>query len=95
MAPEHKVLLVDSIKEYLTIAPGDTLLDIGGAGGFITIELAPLVKRIMLTDINKHLVERARTNTRHLGNVDVCVDDAVDMSNVHGIYNKVLMYGVS
>jgi protein-L-isoaspartate O-methyltransferase len=95
MTPELKARMIESIKGHLAIGPEDNLLDIGGAGGLFAIELAPLVNTVMLTDINKDLVERARLNTRHLGNVDACVDDAVVMSSVHDIFNKVLMYGVS
>jgi cyclopropane fatty-acyl-phospholipid synthase-like methyltransferase len=88
-------IMVASIKGHLQLAPDDTLLDIGGAGGLFSIELAPFVKAIMLTDINKELVDHARGNTKHLGNVETCLDDAVTMSNIHGTYSKILMYGVT
>jgi protein-L-isoaspartate O-methyltransferase/Tfp pilus assembly protein PilF len=95
MTPELKEMMVVSIRDHLQLSPDDTLLDIGGAGGLFTIELATFVKAVMLTDIHKDLVALAKENTKHLGNVETCVDDAVSMSNIHGTYSKMLMYGVT
>jgi protein-L-isoaspartate O-methyltransferase/Flp pilus assembly protein TadD len=95
MSPELRDLMVVSILDHLKLGSDDTLLDIGGAGGLFTIELAPLVKEVTLTDINKDLIARAMENTKHLGNVETFVDDAVTMTNIHGTYSKILMYGVT
>jgi release factor glutamine methyltransferase len=40
--------------------PADRVLEIGCASGFISLELVPLVARLLATDINPHAVRAAR-----------------------------------
>ncbi len=40
--------------------PADRVLEIGCAGGFISLELGPKVARLLATDINPHAVRAAR-----------------------------------
>ncbi len=40
--------------------PADSVLEIGCASGFVSLELMPLVSRLLATDINPHAVRAAR-----------------------------------
>ncbi len=82
------------IRQTLNLSKQDSFLDIGGAGGLFSIKIAPLVERVVLTDIYAELVERAKKNAQGHGNIACRVLDIAEEKPV-GTFNKALMSSVT
>ncbi len=66
-------LLIESIK----VNPEDTVLDIGCGYGVIGLSLAPEVKRVVLSDINRKALKLAKYNAKinNIKNVEIIESD--------------------
>lgn len=66
-------LLIESVR----VNPEDTVLDIGCGYGIIGLSLAPEVKKVVLSDINKRALKLAKYNAKvnNIKNVEIIESD--------------------
>ncbi len=62
---------VHEIARLLSPRPTDTLVDVGCGTGLIALAMSPWLGHIHAVDLSANMVERARRNLSHVGNVDV------------------------
>ena len=77
----HKVTLAN-IKKFLPEEKGATVLDAGGGTGIWSIELAKMGYNVVLTDISKGMLDKAKNKVTQLGLADrikMMISDIRDM----------------
>lgn len=77
----HRVTL-DNIRRFLPEEKGALILDAGGGTGIWSIELAKMGYRVVLTDISKEMLEKAKKRVEELGlasQIEIMISDICNM----------------
>lgn len=86
-------VLEHSLLSHLEASPDRALLDLGCGNGLVTSRLAPHFKRVTGLDFSRPLIEAARTHF-HAPNVRYLVGSAIDLEEIEGKYERVLLSAV-
>lgn len=81
-------------SRQLDLSPGDSVADIGGAGGLYSKRLAAMAREVILTDVSGALVEKASRQLQDLGNV-ACLRHDITVEPLAAPVNKALMCRVT
>ena len=77
----HKITL-DNIRRFVPVEKGATILDAGGGTGIWSIELAKMGYNLVLTDISKRMLDKAKKKIEELGlntQIEIMVSDICNM----------------
>jgi protein-L-isoaspartate O-methyltransferase len=88
------LLFMQDVERSLRLRKPDTLLDIGGASGWISLWLSPFVRSVTMFDYSKEMILKAQKQTAGFDNITVFQDDILSMANIKEKYNKVLVGSV-
>lgn len=81
-------------SRQLELAPGDSVADIGGAGGLYAQRLAAIAREVVLTDVSGALVEKASRQLQHSPNV-ACLRHDITVEPLAAPVDKALMCRVT
>ena len=87
--------LEGKMLQALTLAPQDTVLEIGTGSGHFTALLASLARHVYSVDINNTLLETARQTLKNNGvyNVSLELGDAAHGWDQHAPYDVIVLTG--
>lgn len=88
------LLYMQDVNNSLKLDKSDTLLDIGGASGWISLWLLPFVKSVTIFDYSKEMISKAQRQAAGFDNITIFQDDILTMTKVEGTYSKVLVGSV-
>lgn len=78
----HKVTL-DNILSFLPEEKGGIILDAGGGTGIWSVEIVKMGYRVVLTDVSKGMLDKARKKVKELGlktQIEITVSDICNMA---------------
>lgn len=82
------------VSGELALSPGDSVADIGGAGGLYSKRLAAIAREVLLTDVSEALVEKASRQLEDLRNV-TCLRHDITVEPLPTPVDKALMCRVT
>lgn len=85
---------VCEVTRLLAPRPSDVLVDVGCGTGLIALAMAPWLNHIYAIDLSPNMVERARRNLSHVGNVEVALGSITRMDLSDHCCERVLAYSV-
>ena len=88
------LLFMQDISHTLNLQKTDTVLDIGGASGWISLWILPFVKSVTMFDYSEEMIIKAQKQVAGFDNITVFQDDILSMTKVNGKFNKVLVGSV-
>lgn len=88
------LLYMQDVNNALLLDKSDTLLDIGGASGWISLWLLPFVKSVTMFDYSEEMIIKAQKQAAGFDNITIFQDDILTMTKVEGTYSKVLVGSV-
>lgn len=88
------LLYLQDVNAALQLDKSDTLLDIGGASGWVTLFLSPFVNSVTMFDYSDKMIEKAEQLTYGCTNTSVFQDNILSMKYLQGTYSKVLVGSV-
>ena len=71
----------DIINSLGKINKKDVILDAGGGAGYLSMILAPFVKKIYSFDYSPNMIKKASRNTKSYKNIEVYLDDILNLKN--------------